>query len=115
MEVVEIWAADDTVHLTARPADREGQVVDDLATSGLHWSSGDEGVTVVDADGAVRPVSDGEATVQVSGDGLAGEVLIRVHTTQEVSACATMEGRPEAETPACSSVHLTFVRGSAES
>lgn len=115
IEVVEIWAADDTVRLTARPADAENQVVDDHATSGLQWSSVDEDVTMVDGDGTIRPVGDGDATIQVSGDGLTGEVLVRVRTTQEVSACATLEGQAEAEASACSSVQLTFVRGSAES
>lgn len=115
MEVLDLWAADDTVRLSARPADGEGQVVDDLATSGLAWSSADEDVTVVDAEGAIRPVGDGEAIIQVSGDGLTGEVLVRVRTTQEVSVCAVMEGQAEASASACSSVRLTFLRGSAES
>lgn len=117
MEIVDIWAADDTVRLAALPADGEGQVVDHLAMSGIQWSSADEAVTVVDTDGSVLPVGDGEAAIQVSGDGLTGEVLVRVRTTQEISACATMEGQAETEveTSACSAVQLTFVRGSAES
>lgn len=110
---IDIWAIDQIVGLAAAPADRQGQVVSTQQLSGLTWSSDDESVFTVDADGNLTPVGNGETTIRVSGDGLSGSVLVRVRASQDIRACARMRiggtDAPAVET--CSTLRLTFTRG----
>lgn len=113
---IDIWAIDELVELAAVPADGEGQVVDGFDLSELTWTSDDESVFTVDEQGNITPVGDGKTTIRVSGDGLDGEVVVRVRASQNIRTCARLrvEGA-EASTSdgeACSSLRLTFTRGS---
>lgn len=108
---IDIWAIDELVALAALPADDQGQTVDGFDLSGLTWTSDDESVFTVDADGTITPMGDGETTIRVSGDGLSGEIVVRVRASQSIQACARLSVGGSAGAATCSSLRLTFTRG----
>lgn len=109
---IDIWAIDELVALAALPADNEGQVVDGLDLGGLTWTSDDDDVFTVDADGTITPVGDGETTIRVSGEGLSGEIVVRVRASQQIRTCARLSvGGSTPTEESCSSLRLTFTRG----
>lgn len=113
---LDIWAVDERPILSARPVDAQGQaLVDTAPPAEVSWQTQDPGVLTLDGSGTVLPVGDGDATILVQGEGLSGELPVRVRTTQEVQACAgatapTGSG-PDEAMEQCASVILTFVRG----
>jgi len=72
----------DTVRLSAEAMDANGHVIEDAQFT---WSSGDESVVTVDADGLARALGEGTALVGalvVGGDGAAGEATVTVRYSQ---------------------------------
>lgn len=112
LATLDIWAVDDRPTLTARSVDAEGQaVVHATAPMGVSWQTRDPGVLTVGGAGTVLPVADGDAAILVRGDGLSGELPVRVRTTQEIRACARANSEADGGGERCASVVLTFVRG----
>lgn len=114
LTTLDLWTVDDRPALTARAVDAMGQAVEDGPVAAVTWTSGDPHVLTLAEDGTLVPVTDGTTTLFVQGEGLSGELAVRVRTTQEIRACLRVEdpagSDPAGSAQACASVVLTFVR-----
>ena len=70
-----LTALDDTVRFKARIVDANGHAMEDLDPA---WSSNDELVAVVDADGLVTAVANGTVVIRAVADTLAASVAVTV-------------------------------------
>lgn len=73
-------ALNDTMHATARALNPQGNVIPGVA---ITWSSSDNAVATVDADGVVTSVADGTAEITADADGATATVPVVV--AQEVA------------------------------
>lgn len=70
-----LFALTDTTRFTADPRDANGVPIQGRQTT---WTSSDESIASVDADGLVTAVANGSATITASVDGIAGSASVVV-------------------------------------
>ena len=103
--LVDLWSLGERLQLTADVRDARGFIMPAHGDS-VTWNSLDPRVAEVDAQGLLRAVGDGPATVTAWMRGLTGEVDVQVSSEFELTGCFSVEGY---EGEQCHTTDLTVV------